>query len=308
MNRVGRAKHIAKLIVGAMSIDGTLSKEEQAAVAKTLDKMGYQELMAYVKVVIEEDQGDLDLYQECRELIESLEDKTQEVSTIIFRGIAEVIATDRFVSLNEASYLSAIAKGLKLNPQTASNILRQVMAEKHGRLEAAGKDIDEVLHPHLKKLLSFEGADEIVGQLPEDSLENMLTSAKQALQEGSELSFDDLKRAFAVLGLQRTASMDDVQKIWKDTINSLNLPKMAELGETFVTAALHQANDIHNAYKTILAFQSQQEQTQKTTVEVKKLEAELKNKETNSKDALAGALETKLTGVGTKLGNNDKEN
>ena len=99
-----------------------------------------------------------------------------------------MIASDRFVSAQEASYLSAMAKRFRLPTEVSKEIFKTVMAERRGRLEVSAKDVDKFIHPHLKELLSFEGADEIVGELPEDSLEEMLHAAQETMEQGCSYS------------------------------------------------------------------------------------------------------------------------
>lgn len=299
MSSAKQNQYIARLIVGAMSIDGSLSKSEQQKVAKTLEMLGMSELIAYVGVAIDEDQGDFNMYEECKNLVESLGSDATELAPLVFRMIADVIASDRFVSSQEALYLSAVARRLKLSTEQSQTMLKQVMAERRGRLEVAGKDIDEFINPQLKKLLSFTGAEELVGEVAEDSLEEMLYQAKDAMAKGSEYSTDDVERALAVLGLYRGANLDEAEKIWKDTIDTLNLPKMANLGETFVTAAINRITRINDAYKTILHFHEHMDETQKSSNKAERLEKEIERaKKPSTRDDLAEDLEEKLTGVG----------
>ena len=63
-----------------------------------------------------------------------------------------------------------------------------------------------------------------------------------------------MTRALTVLGLKHTAGLDSATEVWKETIDNLNLPKMANLGETFVSAALNRIIRINEAYKVVLRF------------------------------------------------------
>jgi hypothetical protein len=117
--------------------------------------------------------------------------------------------------------------------------------------------VSEDINPHLKALLSFEGAEDLVGELDADSIEEMYHAAHTAMEEGESVSSDDLGRALAILGLPGSAKLDDAEQVWKDTINTLELPKMATLGETFVSAAINRITRINDAYKTILHFHDQ---------------------------------------------------
>jgi len=299
MSSATQNKYIGRLIVGAMAIDGTLSKIEQQKVAATLEKLGMSELIADVGAAIDEDQGDFNMFAECKALMESLGSDAPEVAPVVFRMIADVIASDRFVSAQEASYLSALGRRLDIAPDAARRILRQVMADRRGRLEVAASKVDESIHPHLKALLSFPGAEDLVGELSENSLEEMLAQAQEAMAEGCDVTLDDVERALTVLGLTRGATVEEAEEIWHETIDNLNLPKMANLGETFVTAALNRITHINDAYKTILHFQQHLEQTQKAKSEAERLQKQMtRNQEPNSRNELAGRMEKELTGVG----------
>ena len=76
----------------------------------------------------------------------------------------------------------------------------------------------------------------------------------QAQESAANISVDDVERALTVLGLPSTAHLDDATDVWKETIDNLNLPKMANLGETFVSAAINRITRVNEAYKTILHF------------------------------------------------------
>ncbi len=242
---------IGRLIVGAMTIDGTLSKAERQKVAVTLEKIGMAELIADVGAAIEDDDGTFNMFHECRDLVASLGGDAAEVTPLIFRVVCDVIAADRFVSAQEATYLSAMAKRLNLSDDAATTIFKQVLAARRSRLEVAASGVDENLHPHLKKLLSFQGAEELVGRAGEGSIDEMIVTAQES---GENISVDDVTRALTVLGLSATAGLDDATEVWKETIDNLNLPKMANLGETFVSAAINRITRVNEAYKTILQF------------------------------------------------------
>lgn len=251
MSSAKQNRHIARLIVGAMSIDGSLSKAEREKVAGTLDRIGMGELIGDVGIAIEDDDGAFNMFQECKDLQASLGNEAQEVTPLIFRVVCDVIASDRFVSAQEASYLSAMAKRLELTEQTATTIFKQVLASRKSRLEVAASGVDESIHPHLKKLLSFPGAEDLVGRSTEGSIDEMIHHAQE---RGAAISVDDVARALTVLGLPETAKLNDATEVWKETIDNLNLPKMANLGETFVSAAINRITRVNEAYKTILHF------------------------------------------------------
>ena len=234
-----------------MSIDGTLSKPERQKVATTLDRIGMGELIADVGAAIEDDDGSFNMFHECRDLLASLGGMAAEVSPLVFRIVCDVIASDRFVSAQEATYLSAMAKRLELGDEMASGIFKQVLASRRSRLEVAASQVDETIHPHLKKLLSFSGAEELVGRAGEGSIDEMI---EKAIESGGDISVDDVAQALTVLGLSSTAGLDDAKEVWMDTIDNLNLPKLSNLGETFVSAAINRITRINEAYKTILKF------------------------------------------------------
>lgn len=254
MSSAKQNSSIARLIVGAMTIDGNLSKEERDKVARSLEKLGVGELVADVGAAIEEDDGNFNMFEECKQLIVSLGADAKELAPLVFRVVADVVASDRFVSSREAIYLSALAKRLELTTAMAQTILKQVMAERRGRLEVAASGINEVINPQLKELLSFSGAEKMVGELDHDSIEELMNSATDALNEGQTISRDDLARALTILGLHGNAKLGDAQEVWRETIDNLNLPKMAGLGETFVSAAINRISRINEAYKTVLQF------------------------------------------------------
>lgn len=299
MSSARQNRHIARLIVGAMSIDGSLSREEQKKVAATLEKIGMAELIADVGAAIEDDQGDLNMFEECKQLVESLGNDAADLAPLVFRMITEVLASDRFVSAQEASYLSAVAKRLPLTTQQAHKILKQVMAEHRGRLEVAGTSIDENIHPQLKALLSFQGADDLVGELSQDSLQEMMYQARDAMAEGCDVTLDEVERSLAVLGLSKGASVEEAEEVWRETIDTLNLPKMANLGETFVTAAINRITRINDAYKSILHFYQHVESVRKATTNAERIGKQLeRNEGPSTRDNLADKLESDLTGKG----------
>jgi len=245
-------QHIARLIVGAMTIDGEMSKGELQKCGKTLESIGMGQLVAHLGGVMEEDAGDINMFQECKDLVASLGSESKELSPLIFRIVVDVVAADRFVSLREASYLAAVAKRLDMSMDDAKSIFKTEMARQRSRLEVSGSAIDEMINKNLKDLLSFQGAEDMVGELDEHALEEMLHQA----DEGAEVSKDEVTRAMAILGLDNNSTLKDAEKVWRETIKKLNLPQMAELGETFVSAALDRITAINNAYKTVLDYTS----------------------------------------------------
>lgn len=253
MSSAKQNQSIAKLIVGAMTIDGSLDKKEREKVALTLDKIGMGELIADVGAAIEEDSGNFNMFQEASDLVSSLGSDAAEVAPLIFRIVTDVVANDRFVSMREAGYLSSLAKRLNIPTEQARAIFRQVLASRNGRLELSGEQIDEAIHPHLKELLSFQGAEKLVGELAANSLEAMMNEAESGDRK-PVVSREDLAKALSVLGLDGNASHESAETVWKETIDNLNLPKMANLGETFVSAAISRIARINDAYKVVLQF------------------------------------------------------
>lgn len=249
MSSAKQNQHIARLIVGAMGIDGSLNKKEREKVAITLDKIGMAELIADVGVALEADFGNFNMFQECRDLIMLLGAEAKEVTPLVFRVVCDVIASDRFVSAQEATYLSAMAKKLELSDQAATSIFKQVLADRNSRLEIAGNAVDERIHPHLKKLLSFPGAETLVGKTTAGSIDEMINNAQD-----QNISVDEVTRALTILGLSSNSGLDVATEVWKETIENLNLPKMANLGETFVSAAINRITRINEAYKTVFNF------------------------------------------------------
>lgn len=255
---MGAAKQnrlIARIIVGAIAADGEFDDKEKQKAISTLQKLGMDELIADFGIALDEDDTNFNLFKECSELVESLGSNATEVCPLLFRLIAEVVASDRFVTMSEATYLSSVAKRLNLSNEQARKIFKEVMAKTKGRLEASGKDISETLNPALKDFLSFEGAEEIVGELDKDSLLELLHESKDAAAAGGEkVTIEEVEQSLAVLGLSGNAKLADAETVWKETIANLNLAKLADLGETFVSAAIQRIQTINNAYKIVLQF------------------------------------------------------
>lgn len=243
---------IARLIVGAMSIDGSLGKIERQKVAATLEKIGMSELVADVGLAIEEDDGTFNMFEECKTLIAQSGKDAETIAPMVFRVVTDVIAADRFVSAQEASYLSAMARKLNIPTPKATEIFKQILAERRSRLEVAASGVDEALHPQLKQLLSFEGAEDLVGRSTEGSIDELVNLAIES--GGAKITITDVEQSMNVLGLPATAKLGDAETVWRETIENLNLSKLAGLGETFVTAAINRITKVNEAYKTILHF------------------------------------------------------
>ena len=297
-------QHIARLIVGAMSIDGLLDKSEQQKVAKALKDIGMSELIAEVGAAIESDDGSFDFYEECRNLKVSMGAQAAVLSPDVFKVVSDVVTHDRFVSVQEATYLASLAKRLELSTEQARDIFVSVMKKNRCRLELAGQQIEEILNPALKELLSFEGATELVGELPEDSLEEMLLQAEGNLSASTELSTADVDAALSVLGLRSTASVNEAEEVWKDTIKRLDLPKMAEMGVSYVSAAIERISKINSAYADIREFHdffADRDKAEKSKEELEKRIERKAEQKSHREHSLAGDLEKSMTGVGTEL-------
>ena len=254
MSSAKQNRFIARLIVGAMSIDGSLSRVERQKVAGTLEKIGMPELVADVGVVIEEDDGSFNMFEECKGLLTLLGGEAERLAPLVFRVVCDVIASDRFVSAQEASYLSAMSRKLNVPGDKATAIFKQVIADRRSRLEIAASGVDEAIHPHLKELLSFEGAEQLVGRSNEGSIDDMITKAMDD-PAAAAVTLNDVEQSLTILGLPTTAKLQDAEEVWRETIENLNLPKLAGLGETFVTAAINRISKVNNAYRTIVQFQ-----------------------------------------------------
>ena len=218
----------------------------------------------------------------------------------MFEIIADVITHDRFVSVQEATYLALTAKRLELKIENAQQIFASLMKKNRCRLELAGQEIEEIINPSLKELLSFDGAEDLVGEAPEDSIEELLHQAESDLAAKSSISNEDIEAALAVLGLRSTASPDEAEEVWKETIETLDLPKMANMGVTYVAAAIERISKINTACQTIFEFHEFFKNREKTEQAKEDLEKRIKlGNEPSSRDELAGDLEENMTGVGT---------
>ncbi len=246
-------KSISRLIVGAMSIDGELNEEERLRVAKILDFIGMPDLIADVGAAIESTSGQFDLYKECRLVKELIKDELKETAPLIFRTVSDVLAVDRFLSTEEALYLSSMARQLGISSKVSKQILKEVMTNRRARLQKSAKDIDADFNPQLRELLSFEGADDLVGEVSEDELGELFHNTKDDV----DITREEMQEALIILGLKPNSTIDDAKKVWLDTINTLDLPKMSTLGETFVTAAINRITKVNSAYRTILNFYDQ---------------------------------------------------
>lgn len=241
--------HISRLIVGAMCIDGSLDREERKKVSQILENLGMIELIADVGIALDADEGDFNLFQECDELLVSLGSIATEVAPLIFRIVADVVASDGFVSAHEVTYLSALSRRLGIQSGVASKIFQQVLAHTRGRLEISSKQVDVNINPYLKELLSFPGADFLTGR---DYAAEAAAPKTIVTEPEISVSPEELVRAFSVLGLEENSSLAQAEEVWRETIMHLDLPKMADLGDTFVSAAINRITRINDAYKAVL--------------------------------------------------------
>ena len=98
----------------------------------------------------------------------------------------------------------------------------------------------------------------------------------------------EVDRALAVLGLSTTASLEEAQAVWNETIDGVDLKAMANLGETFVTAALNRITEINDAYKTVLHVHEHIESAMKAKNEAELLEKKIeREKAPSTRDQLA---------------------
>ena len=295
-------KSIARLLVGAMSLDGELSKQEQQKVVAVLKDKGMSELIADFGLAIDEDHGDFDQFQECKNLVALVGENIDQVGSLAFRMILDVVASDRYVSLQEASYMSALSRGLKVPLERAQKLFKSVMTSRRAYLEIAGSGIDELIHPQLKKLLSFEGAEDLVGYPQEDSLDEMLHMAKERAGSESKHTKEELTRALSMLGLGSTATLRDAEDVWRREIQSSNLLEMCDLGETFVTAGINKLQRVNDAYKIVLQFFEHLEQVREANRKIDDLERQKRiSTGPNTRNSLTGEIEDRLTGIGTEV-------
>lgn len=247
-----RNRSIARLIVGAMSIEGTLGDDERERVAETLRGLGMDALIPEVGLAIEEADGSYNLFEECGVLEENLGHDAKDLVPRVFRIVADVLATDRFVSEQEATYLSAMARKLDLPAEEARRILTEVIHSRRSHIEVAGSSIEESLHPHLKELLSFEGAEEIVGRIEPGSIEALLDDNRG--KNLSPASANDLHAALGTLGLTDNATLEDATLAWREVLERTNLSKLADAGDSFVASAIDRAGKVNAAYQTVKRF------------------------------------------------------
>lgn len=274
MSSATQNRLIAKLIVGAMAVDNSLDKGSSNKVAQTLLTVGLGELIADIGSVID-DYGseDINVFQVCKDLQASLGGDAHVLAPLLFRAVVEVVSFDRFVSLNEATYLAAVARRLGIELQQAQGILRQVLSQKRGRIETSGTNIDATISPQLKQFLSFPGADQIAGEVAPDSLAEMVHSAHQLAAEEERIPHDLFERSMVILGLEGNAKISDAEAVWKETIRNLDLPKMAALGETFVSAAIQRITRVNEAYKTVLHYHTQAKSVMAKSIAARSAEA-----------------------------------
>ena len=83
-------KHIANLIVGAMSIDGELCIADRNKAVAALEAMQMHELVADLGQAIENDSGDFDLFKESKELISLLGKNSGAKLADIFKVICKI--------------------------------------------------------------------------------------------------------------------------------------------------------------------------------------------------------------------------
>jgi len=246
------SKIIARLIVGATSIDGTLNSSERESLSNSLIEQGFASLVAEVGIALDDDFSDFDIFQESRNLLEKLGSKSIELNPKIFTIIASSISGDRFISEQEASFLSALSRRLKLSTIQAGKIIKEILEKKKGKLEISGDQVDALIHPHLKELLSFVGSADLVGTINSDSLEERIYQAKKELEDNSNFSKEEIDKALITLGLNSSSTIDDAKEIWQETLTSINLGKLIHQGVLFVSSAIEKARVINEAYELLV--------------------------------------------------------
>lgn len=264
------SKIIARLIVGAATIDGTLNSQEREQLSTALIEQGFTTVVAEVGAALDEDFGDFDIFRDSKKLLDALGSKAPTATPKIFKIIATSITGDRFVSEQEASFLSALSRRLKISTNVAGKILKEILEANKGKLEISGEQVDALIHPHLKELLSFIGSDELVGEIKEDSLDERLFQARKDLDKHQIVSKEEIDKALITLGLNPSSSIDDAKDAWENSLSSINFSKLIFQGINFVSAALTQAKTINDAY-AILASAD----TSLKNAKVKKNEVEI---------------------------------
>jgi hypothetical protein len=246
------AKIIARLIVGAASIDGTLNTKERELLSSSLIEQGFSTIVAEIGTALDDDFSTFDIFLESRTLLENLGSKSSELTPKIFKIIATSISGDRFISEQEASFLSALSRRLKLSTAQAGKIIKEILEKNKGKLEISGDQVDALIHPHLKELLSFTGSSNLVGEINSDSLEERIYQAKKELEENSSFSKEEIDKALLSLGLNSSSTIEDAKEIWQDTLSSINLSKLIHQGVIFVSSAIEKAKIINDAYELLV--------------------------------------------------------
>ena len=73
---------IARIVVGAMSIDGNLDQTEREKVAKSLTELGIPEMISFVGNAIDEDDGSFNLYFEVDKLSKGISKNKEKLSQL----------------------------------------------------------------------------------------------------------------------------------------------------------------------------------------------------------------------------------
>src|SRR5690606_20364273 len=96
-----------------------------------------------------------------------------------------------------------------------------------------------------------------------NSIQERMYDASELFDSEQSLSMDDVEKALAVLGLSSGGTLEEAEEVWKETMESINLGKLAWQGEAFLGAALERAQKIHKAYSTLLTFDKMLEHKKK---------------------------------------------
>lgn len=279
-------KAIARIIVAGASIDGTLNSHDRESLSKILNALQLTDVLAEVGFALDHDFGDFDIFHETKILNETLGERAKKLTPIIFEIITQCVSGDRFVSAQEATFLSTLARRLKLSTHIAGKILKGVLESKRSKLEINGDQIDALLHPHLKELLSFSGSEDLVGEIHEDSIEERLYQAQQELQTTDTYAIEDIQSALITLGLNSSSSIEDAKDAWASQLEEIKLHALLHQGPAFVSAALQRAGKINEAYLLLTRADSSIREKVSHTNEIEKLEGEIKRNQEYKKHDL----------------------
>ena len=143
----------------------------------------------------------------------------------------------------------------------------------------SGDQIDALIHPHLKELLSFAGSNELVGEIKEDSLEERLYQARKELGKTTSYTKEEIDSALITLGLNSSSTIEDAKEIWLTNLIAISPAKLVHQGPSFVTAGLEKAKLINDAYCLLVQVDKNLQISQSKKNEIEILEAKRKREE-----------------------------